>query len=161
MGFYHPGVLHFSPFVASVFVGKKKKQLQVLGKKPRSRLGLGAIPKMDATSMLPPSSSSSFGPKKNGRPTNTRRIYGLLVILGPQRNWQPITSTACYLAIVNERYEEDEGSLCEELTVTRFPTSAVTVMDKLYSTDVHLQSAFRHEIGVPANFYPEGNGLHS
>jgi hypothetical protein len=81
--------------------------------------------------------------------------------------------------VVKERYEygeEDEGLLytvvvypmgialepeyCqsipeEGLTVTRLPMSAVTVIDKPYSTDIHMQSAFRHEIGVPADIYPE------
>jgi hypothetical protein len=81
--------------------------------------------------------------------------------------------------VVKERYEEgdqDEGSLynvvvfpmtiavepdyCHGipeggLTVKRLPKSAVTVVDKPYSTDIHMQSAFRHEIGVPADFYPE------
>jgi hypothetical protein len=78
--------------------------------------------------------------------------------------------------VVKERYEEAEGSLytvvvypmsiavepdrCagipkEGLTVTRLPMSAVTLVDNPYSTDTHLQSAFRHEIGVPADIYPE------
>jgi hypothetical protein len=78
---------------------------------------------------------------------------------------------------ITERYEEDEGwyytvvaypmgvpvpedDYCGEipeegLTLTQLPMSAVTVLDTPYSTDAQLQSAFRHEIGVPADLYPE------
>jgi hypothetical protein len=77
---------------------------------------------------------------------------------------------------ITERYEEDKrtyytavvyptqiaveadycGNIPEEgSTVKRLPMSAAKVADKPYSTDAHLQSVFRHEIGVPAGFYPE------
>jgi hypothetical protein len=93
--------------------------------------------------------------------------------------WSPDNFSCLRPCVVKERYEEgeeDEGSLytavvypmgiavepdyCqgipeEGLTVTRLPMSAVTVVDKPYSTDIHLHSAFRHSIGVPADVYPE------
>jgi hypothetical protein len=40
------------------------------------------------------------------------------------------------------------------LRVTRMPTNAVGIVNRPYSTDTHLRSAFRHEIGVPDGLYP-------
>jgi hypothetical protein len=65
-----------------------------------------------------------------------------------------------YTAVVYPMGIVDEPDYCQGipeggLTVTRLPVSAVTVVDKPYSTDIHMQSAFRHEIGVPADIYPE------
>jgi hypothetical protein len=90
--------------------------------------------------------------------------------------WSPANVDCLRPCVVKERYEEGgrtyytavvypmgiavEPDQCagipeEGLTVTRLPMSAVTVVDEPYSNDVHLQSAFRHEIGVPADFYPD------
>lgn len=38
--------------------------------------------------------------------------------------------------------------------VTQVPRRAVRFSDKLYSTDQHLENAFRHEIGIPNDVFP-------
>jgi hypothetical protein len=94
-------------------------------------------------------------------------------------DWSSDNFSCLRPCVVKERYKkgvEDEGLLytvvvypmgialepdyCqgipeEGLTVTRLLMSAVIVVDKPYSTDIHLPSAFRHEIGVPGDIYPE------
>jgi hypothetical protein len=39
--------------------------------------------------------------------------------------------------------------------VTHVPRRAVRFSDKIYTTDQHLENAFRHEIGVPDDIFPE------
>ena len=50
--------------------------------------------------------------------------------------------------------EEDE----DEITITLYreglPRSAISFVDTPYSTDIHLESAFRHEIGIPDDIFP-------
>lgn len=39
--------------------------------------------------------------------------------------------------------------------VTHVPRQAVRFSDKIYTTDQHLENAFRHEIGIPGDIFPE------
>ena len=64
------------------------------------------------------------------------------------------------VAFPMDRYEEPD--VCSSdfkiprsgLKLHNIPPAAVTVMDKQYTTDVHLPMAFRHEIPLPPNFLP-------
>jgi hypothetical protein len=48
------------------------------------------------------------------------------------------------------------GPIPEEgVSVNRIPIPGVGIVDRPYSTDSHLKSAFRHEIGVPGGLYPK------
>jgi len=48
------------------------------------------------------------------------------------------------------------GRIPEEgVTVTYIPINGVEIVDQPYSTDAHLESAFRHEIGVPDELFPD------
>lgn len=39
--------------------------------------------------------------------------------------------------------------------VTLLPRNAIQFSDKIYTTDQHLENAFRHEIGIPDSLFPE------
>jgi hypothetical protein len=41
-----------------------------------------------------------------------------------------------------------------DFTVKNIPRNKIFWTDKVYNSDLHLRTAFRHEIGEPANFYP-------
>jgi len=41
------------------------------------------------------------------------------------------------------------------IQVTALPRYAVTLVDRTYTSDIHLEAAFRHEIGVQDNFFPD------
>lgn len=43
----------------------------------------------------------------------------------------------------------------QALELSDVPYDGIRVVDKPFTTDMFLNSAFRHEIGVPENFYPE------
>jgi hypothetical protein len=65
-----------------------------------------------------------------------------------------------YTALVYPMEIAEEPNNCghipkEGVLVSRLPVSGVGLVDRPYSTDVHLKSAFRHEIGVPDGFFPE------
>jgi len=46
-------------------------------------------------------------------------------------------------------------TLDDEETVTNIPRRAIRIIDRPYTSDTFMKTAFRHEIGVPEGFYPE------
>lgn len=56
--------------------------------------------------------------------------------------------------ITNKLFPEHCNLLPGRKTVLRVPEEAVTLVDREYTSDQHLVSAFRHEIGVPQDFFP-------
>jgi hypothetical protein len=47
------------------------------------------------------------------------------------------------------------NALADGFSVQGLPWNAVQVVDAVYSTDSHLGTAFRHEIGVPGDIFPQ------
>ena len=50
--------------------------------------------------------------------------------------------------------QDDSGSLSEEVFQHRVPRRAISFFDRPYTSDIHLSSAFRHEIGIPMEMIP-------
>lgn len=64
-----------------------------------------------------------------------------------------------YTARVFSRPGVAESELCGRLPadgilISNMPRSAITLVDKPYTSDQHMRDAFRHEIGVPEAFFP-------
>ena len=49
----------------------------------------------------------------------------------------------------------DSCEIDSDIIISDVPKQAIRIVNKPYTTDVLLKVAFRHEIGVPADFYPE------
>jgi hypothetical protein len=65
-----------------------------------------------------------------------------------------------YTAIVYPKSKAEPEDYCAGLprggiTVRNLPLKALELVDRPYTTDTFLKSAFRHEIGVPNDMYPE------
>ena len=50
---------------------------------------------------------------------------------------------------------ETNQRIPENLTVMEVPRQAILISDHIQSTDQHLPDAFRHEIHIPNNVFPE------
>jgi len=64
-----------------------------------------------------------------------------------------------YTAVIRNRYglkREERIPKGETHIVTRIPRMAFRFTDKIYTTDQHLENAFRHFIGIPDDIFPEG-----
>jgi hypothetical protein len=72
---------------------------------------------------------------------------------------QVVKDKAFYTVVVEEITNKFSPEYCdlshERQNVLRTPARAITLVDKEYTTDQHLKTSFRHEIGVPEDLYPE------
>ena len=69
------------------------------------------------------------------------------------------TGNVLYTATVYSKPGYKEEPICRDLPeggvkVTYIPSNAITLIDKPYTTDMHLHNSFRHEMGVPETLFP-------
>jgi hypothetical protein len=89
--------------------------------------------------------------KRSHKETSSIRPCTLL-----QEDVDPTTGQVTYTATMgNATISKDKIVPNMEHTVTGIPLDAIMVKDKTYYSDQYLPNAFRHEIGIPTEIFPQ------